>query len=39
MKVVPRLLSTIQAYGNNPRHNTNAIKAVAASLKEFGWPV
>lgn len=37
MKVTERSLSTIYPYDNNPRHNTQAIAAVAASLKEFGW--
>lgn len=37
MKVTTRKLSSLKPYENNPRHNQQAIKAVATSLKEFGW--
>lgn len=37
MKVVNRAIGTIRPYGNNPRHNDNAVGAVANSIKEFGW--
>lgn len=32
-----RPISSIQPYERNPRHNDEAIEAVAASLKEYGW--
>ncbi len=37
MKVVTRKFSSIFPYENNPRHNAGAVRAVATSLKEFGW--
>lgn len=37
MKVLTEKLSSIAPYQNNPRRNANAVSAVAASLKEFGW--
>lgn len=30
-------LSKLKPYGNNPRSNQQAVKAVMASLEEFGW--
>lgn len=35
VKAVP--LSELRPYEKNPRLNDNAVNAVAASLKEFGW--
>ena len=37
MLIEERDLATIRPYENNPRQNDDAVKAVAASLKEFGW--
>lgn len=37
MEIDLRKLSDIQPYPNNPRVNDDAVNAVAASLKEFGW--
>jgi DNA modification methylase len=37
MKVELRLLSTIRPYANNPRLNDQAVDAVAASIKQFGF--
>src|SRR5262245_7166221 len=37
MKIELRKLSDIRPYTNNPRHNDDAVEAVAASLKEFGF--
>lgn len=37
MKMELRKLSEITPYHNNPRHNDDAVAAVAASLKEFGF--
>jgi len=37
MKIELRKLSDIKPYPGNPRHNENAIEAVAASLREFGF--
>ncbi|NLW84516.1 MAG: ParB N-terminal domain-containing protein [Phycisphaerae bacterium] len=32
-----RDIGSIRPYEKNPRHNDDAVDAVAASLKEFGW--
>lgn len=32
-------LHELREYGNNPRNNDNAVAAVAASIKEFGFKV
>lgn len=32
-------LSALREYENNPRHNENAVAAVAESIKEFGFKV
>ncbi len=37
MKIEFRRLSDIKPYEKNPRHNDNAVAAVAASLQEFGF--
>src|SRR4051794_2792934 len=37
VKVEMRKLDEIKPYENNPRHNDEAVDAVAASIKEFGF--
>jgi DNA modification methylase len=37
MKVVQRDISSIRPYDRNPRHNDQAVDAVARSIREFGW--
>jgi DNA modification methylase len=37
MQVELRPIATIRPYGQNPRQNDDAVEAVAASLKEFGF--
>ncbi len=37
MKVVQRDISSIRPYDRNPRHNDQAVDAVAASIREFGF--
>jgi DNA modification methylase len=37
MQVELRPLASIKPYQNNPRHNDEAVDAVAASLREFGF--
>jgi ParB-like chromosome segregation protein Spo0J len=37
MKVVDTAVGKIKPYHNNPRHNHEAIEAVVASIKEFGF--
>lgn len=37
MKVTQRKLDGIKPYEKNPRNNDDAVAAVAASIKEFGW--
>ncbi len=37
MRVEQWALSKIEPYENNPRHNDAAVKAVAASIREFGF--
>jgi DNA modification methylase len=37
MKIELRLLSEIKPYPNNPRRNDEAVDAVAASIREFGF--
>lgn len=39
MKIVERPIDSITPYENNPRINDQAVDAVAASIKEFGWNV
>ncbi len=37
MKIALRKLTDIRPYENNPRHNDDAVEAVAASIREFGF--
>ena len=37
MKVIKRNIADIRPYENNPRLNDNAVDAVAASIREFGF--
>jgi DNA modification methylase len=37
VEVEMRLLIDIRPYPGNPRHNDDAVAAVAASIREFGW--
>jgi DNA modification methylase len=37
MKIEERSIDEIQPYERNPRHNDEAVEAVAKSIKEFGW--
>jgi site-specific DNA-methyltransferase (adenine-specific) len=37
MQVESRPLAAIQPYENNPRHNDQAVDAVAASIQAFGF--
>lgn len=39
MIIVEKKLDELREYGNNPRNNENAVAAVAASIKEFGFKV
>lgn len=39
MEIVNKKLDELREYENNPRHNENAVAAVAASIKEFGFKV
>lgn len=39
MIIVEKKIAELKEYENNPRHNENAIDAVAASIKEFGFKV
>lgn len=39
MEIVNKKLDELRAYENNPRNNDNAVAAVAASIKEFGFKV
>ena len=39
MRITQRDISTITPYDSNPRINDNAVDAVAASIREFGWKV
>ena len=39
MKVVEKNIDSIKPYEQNPRINDNAVEAVAASIKEFGFKV
>ena len=32
-------ISKLKEYENNPRHNENAVEAVAESIKQFGFKV
>jgi len=37
MKIETRDVSSIRPYENNPRHNADAVDAVAKSIEQFGW--
>ena len=39
MQVIEKKLKDIKPYEKNPRKNDNAVDAVAASIKEFGFRV
>ena len=39
MKILMKRTDDLVPYGNNPRHNDNAVEAVAASIQEFGFKV
>ena len=39
MQVIDTPISEIKPYKDNPRHNDNAVAAVAASIREFGFKV
>ncbi len=39
MQIVDKKLIELREYENNPRNNANAVAAVAASIKEFGFKV
>lgn len=39
MQIVDKKLDELREYENNPRNNDNAVAAVAASIKEFGFKV
>ena len=37
MKIEMRDVGSIRLYENNPRHNAEAVDAVAKSIEQFGW--
>ena len=37
INIVEKKIDELTPYTNNPRNNTGAVDAVAASLQEFGW--
>lgn len=39
MQIYDKRLNEIKPYENNPRHNDNAVDAVANSIREFGFKV
>ena len=39
MEIVYKSIDELTPYENNPRHNENAVAAVAASIKEFNFKV
>ena len=39
MIIIDKKLDELREYENNPRNNENAVDAVAASIKEFGFKV
>lgn len=39
LKIVEKSINSLKPYANNPRHNDNAVAAVAESIKEFGFKV
>lgn len=39
MTIIDKKITDIKEYANNPRHNDNAVEAVANSIREFGFKV
>lgn len=39
LKIIYRDIKELKPYSNNPRHNQDAVDAVAMSIKEFGFKV
>ncbi len=39
MNIVEKHITDIRPYEKNPRKNDDAVKYVAASIKQFGWKV
>lgn len=39
MEIIYKNIDDLKAYKNNPRNNKEAIKAVAASIKQFGFKI
>ena len=39
MQIINKRISELKEYENNPRDNTQAVEAVANSIKEFGFKV
>lgn len=39
MRIVEKNIDSLTPYHNNPRHNENAVAAVAESIREFGFKV
>ena len=39
MNIVYKTPDELTPYENNPRHNDEAVEAVASSIKHFGWKV
>ena len=39
MKIIEKNIDSLTPYHNNPRHNENAVAAVAESIREFGFKV
>ena len=37
MEIIYKKLDEIRPYANNPRNNDNAVDAVAASIREYGF--
>jgi len=37
MQITNMKITEITPYERNPRNNDNAVEAVAASIREFGW--
>ena len=39
MNILQLSMDEVHPYGNNPRKNDNAVEAVAASIKQYGFLV
>lgn len=39
MKIIEKSVRDLKMYENNPRHNDEAVEAVASSIEEFGFKV